>query len=321
MAGSRNSRSNEPVAAAVRAAIERSGAPSSIVVAYSGGLDSSVLLHVAVAVARARSITIRAVHVNHRISPNAFRWEAFCRTVCRNLGVPLAVKRVTVPATTGIGLEAAARIARYRAFEATNGDAILLAHHLDDQAETVLFNLCRGGGPTAAAGMRPRRGRFLRPLLHLERKVLEHYAKEHRLAWIEDESNADPALRRNYLRGEMLPRLERAIPAAGRNLAAAADRFSEACALLDDPARLDLGEESRGFPVSRGRFASLSEPRARNALRYLLEQAHVSIPSDDTLREAVRQLRAAAPDRHPLIHFGPYRLRCSRGVVSVDRTA
>lgn len=319
MAGSRNNRSNDPVALAVATATARHPGLS-VAIAYSGGLDSSVLLHCTAGMAGALGLAVKAIHVNHRLHPNADHWERFCRRQSQRLGVPLVARRVAVPSTTGQGLEAAARQARYGAFETVPADMVLLGHHRDDQAETVLFNLCRGGGPKGVSGMRMARGRYVRPFLELDRATLERYARAHGVEWIEDDSNADPALTRNYLRHELLPRLECAIPAASRNIAAAADRFREACVLLDDLARLDLAEHAAGFPVPRRRFRDLPELRARNALRYLLDQAGVPIPGDERLREAVRQLQSARPDRHPEILFGEWRVRCARGAVTLDRS-
>ncbi|MBL8492595.1 MAG: tRNA lysidine(34) synthetase TilS [Rhodocyclaceae bacterium] len=299
------------------ATLDASSVP--IVVAYSGGMDSTVLLHATKAFCAETRRKVAALHVNHGLSSNSFQWEAFCRRQCADWGVPLTVKRVRVLAQTGRGVEAAAREARYKVLGLARAATVLLAHHAGDQAETILFNLCRGSGMRGGAAMRPERDRYRRPFLALDKPCIESYANANGLQWIHDESNDDVSLTRNFLRQEILPRLERSIPGASRNLCAAAARFGEAAALLDELARIDLADPEGSFPISRSRFLALSESRARNALRYLLDRAGVGIPGEDRLREAVRQLISAAPDRHPMVHFGEWRLRCSKGVISLRR--
>jgi tRNA(Ile)-lysidine synthase len=177
-----------------------------IAVALSGGVDSVTLLHQL----RNRG-PVAAIHVHHGLSPNADAWAAFCRKLCKQWDVPLTVYRVKV-VRSGKGLEAAARKARYEAFAKADADCIALAHNLDDQAETVLMNLLRGAGRRGASGM-PKQSRFkgkmlLRPLLDTPREAIETYARRHRLAWVEDESNADESLTRNFVRRRLAPLLQ-----------------------------------------------------------------------------------------------------------------
>jgi tRNA(Ile)-lysidine synthase len=196
-----------------------------IAVALSGGIDSVVLLHVL-----KEHPGVSAVHVHHGLSPNADAWAAFCRRLCKQWGVPLKISKVKVR-RSGKGLEAAAREARYEAFRKLKADVIALAHHLDDQAETVLMNLLRGAGLRGAGGMRPLarfQGKVLaRPLLEMPRKELEGYARLHGLQWIEDETNADETLARNFLRRRVGPLVETRFPQWKRSLARAARLFSE----------------------------------------------------------------------------------------------
>jgi len=202
-----------------------------VVVGLSGGLDSVVLLHVMQGLAPQLGYILSAIHVNHGLSPNANDWQRFCRAFCLGLGVPF--KAVSVKVKKGnLGLEAAARAARRAAFDKVRVDAIALAHHLDDQAETVLFNLLRGTGLAGASGM-PATGRLgtkllLRPLLGVPRGAIRAYAAEHRLGWIEDESNADESLTRNFIRRRVGPLLETKFPRWRENLARAARHFAGA---------------------------------------------------------------------------------------------
>lgn len=202
-----------------------------LAVGLSGGIDSVVLLHVLSALAPQCGFRLSAVHVNHGLSPNAGDWQKFCKSLCLELDVPFKACRVRVTKRRH-GLEAAAREARRAALFSAPADVIVLAHHLDDQAETVLLNLLRGAGLAGASGM-PARGRLggkllLRPLLNVPRSAIRAYAAEHRLGWIEDESNADESLTRNFLRRRVGPLLEERFPRWRENLARAARHFSAA---------------------------------------------------------------------------------------------
>lgn len=283
-------------------------------VGLSGGIDSVVLLH---ALASLHQEGVSALHIHHGISPNADRWVNACKEFAQRLGIPFECVAVTVERASMDGFEAAARRARHAAFAAAQADWIVLAHHRDDQAETLLFNLLRGTGIAGAAAMRECNGRLLRPFLSVGRDDIERYAVAHHLDWIEDESNADTRHSRNFLRHRVLAPLTQRFPAAAKNLAGAAARFAEAQDLLDDLARADLGSVT-DFPVPVAVLQALDEPRARNALRYLLNARGVQIPSETRLREALRQMLSAGADRHPAQQLGPHRLTRRRGLIYID---
>lgn len=235
------------------------------------------------------------------------------------MGIRFGSQRVEVPRNTRDGLEGAARRVRHGVLAKADADWIMLAHHRNDQAETMLFNLLRGCGVAGAAGMQERNGRILRPLLSVGRDQIEHYARQHQLVWVDDESNADIRHSRNFLRRKIFPELEQRFPAAVKNLAGAAARFSEAQDLLDELARGDLGKDVEDFPLSVEVFAALGELRARNLLRYLLAKNGVQIPNEARLRESVRQLVVAGIDKHPSVTFGAYRLTRRKGRIYLER--
>ncbi len=311
----------EPIVAAVAAILLRQvGAGQAVVVGLSGGVDSVVLLHILKRLSARHHLLLSACHVHHGLSPNADAWQQHCAALCAGLALPLSVHQVVVSDSGGEGLEAAARRARYQAFSELNADWVALAHHRGDQAETLLFNLLRGTGLRGAAAMQvARRGalNLLRPLLDLPRSELVAYAEHHHLQWIEDESNTDTRFSRNHLRLETLPALQQRFPAGEANLAAAARRFGEALALLDDLAGLDLGDCAPEFPLSVSLLMPLSEPRGRNLLRFLLAAHGVGIPSEERLSEALRQLLGARVDRHPSIRFGHHTLYRERGQIKL----
>lgn len=288
----------------------------SVVVGFSGGLDSTVLLDVAGSLSQELGLAVSALHLNHGLSPNADRWAGWCQQVCRELAVPLTTQRVRVPLKTGEGVEAAARVVRRRALDEHSADWILLAHHADDQAETVLHNLLRGAGVRGAAAMPESRGRVLRPLLGVMRNDLRAYSRSRQLVWIEDESNADNRYTRNFLRNEILPRIASRFPRASQQLAASAGRFRDADLLLQDLAGLDLGDSPPEFPLPLKLFRDLSDSRARNLLRAMLTWHRVQAPAQRRLDEFLRQIQSAAIDRRPRLDLEGYSLWCAAGKLN-----
>jgi tRNA(Ile)-lysidine synthase len=309
MASSRNKSPNNPLALALADCLARwTSVGQSLVVGYSGGMDSTVLLHALKHMATDIHLHVSAMHVNHGLSPHAQSWAEHCAKTCAEWNIPLQSQRLELGRPSGEGVEALARKARLSALEAHPADWILMAHHADDQAETVLHNLLRGTGPRGAAGIPERRGRVLRPWLGMPRSTLLEYARSHGLSWIEDESNVDRRYTRNYLRHEAMPVLEQRFPRATEQMAAAAIRFGEAQELLDQLALIDLQGARPEFPIAVELLRALSQPRARNTLRTLLSLQQVQLPDDVRLREFVRQLQTAASDRHPSMETGNYRL-------------
>ena len=252
-------------------------------VGFSGGLDSTVLLHVLVTLSRQQNLpALSAIHVHHGLQAAADAWPAHCRRACEEMGVALQVLRVRVAA--GASLEDAARQARYAAFEQrlNHGEVLLTGQHQDDQAETVLFRLLRGAGVRGLAAMPRQRmlgkGTLVRPLLTVSRAELEHYARSHGLSWIEDPSNDDARHARNFLRNQVMPLLKGKWPGAGAVMARTAAHMDEAQMLLDELAEEDLRAAQAvtsfawlGLPVlAMAPLARLSAARQRNALRHWL---------------------------------------------------
>jgi len=264
--------------------------------AFSGGVDSVVLLHFLARLAPGFPFTLSALHVHHGLNPKADEWAEFCLAFCERLGIPCEVVRVKVPKKSAQGLEASARAARYAALCRPGADAVALAHHLDDQAETVLFQLLRGGEPRALAAMPEARVHegmlLLRPLLNLPKAELIAYARRHRLKWVEDDSNLDTALARNALRQDILPRLEKHFPDYRERLAGVSRRMAEVAALLEHIAGEDR-EAHPGNALDCAELKSLPETRARNLLAHFLRAQGASVPRPAALREILRQLLEA----------------------------
>jgi tRNA(Ile)-lysidine synthase len=271
-----------------------------VCVGLSGGLDSVVLLHLFRQM-QGLKIDLGAVHVHHGLSPNADAWTAFCEKLCAGLGVPLQVERVNVNRDAGLGLEAAAREARHAVYAAVDAEWIALAHHADDAAETLMLRMLRGAGIRGLAGMTPTRRidarrRIVRPLLRFRRAELEAYARERQLAWIEDESNQDRDFDRNFLRHEVLTRLDERFPGFPHTWLRAAEHAADAQHLLDQLAAIDLGDASEGMSLAALR--ALTPPRARNAVRWYLAAQGMQQPDSSMLEEAVRQIQCCGPEAH-----------------------
>ncbi|MFZ6045009.1 tRNA lysidine(34) synthetase TilS [Pseudomonas sp. CR3202] len=280
-------------------------------VAFSGGLDSTVLLHLLARLARHEALPpLSAIHVHHGLQAAADAWPKHCRRVCEPLGVPLEVVRVTVD--SGPSLERAARDARYAAFidRLGVGEVLLSAQHRDDQAETLLFRLLRGTGVRGLAGMpesRPLgRGSLVRPLLQVSRAELEAYARAEGLDWVDDPSNTDTALARNFLRHDIFPILRARWPRVAETLVRSAGHMSEADELLAELARIDLQDAQGGcdFPwltlpsLDLQALAALTPARQRNALRHWLSPLTPLPDSDHWAGWA--DLRDAAADARPV---------------------
>lgn len=275
-------------------------------VAYSGGLDSRVLLELCWRLARQSGWPpLAAIHVNHQLNPAADAWADHCRDTCERLGLPLTIVRADVQ-PSGEGIEAAARQARYRAFETLlAGDELLLqAHHADDQAETVLLRLLRGAAPSQLAAIPARRslarGELFRPLLKCTRDELAAYARSNALQWIEDASNADERFDRNYLRHSVTPRLARRWPRYRAALAQVASQAADMAGLLAELATVDLASCVSGEQLMVSACQALSPTRRDNLLRFWLDQRRLPAPSAPQLQQ-MRAMLDARPDAEPVV--------------------
>jgi tRNA(Ile)-lysidine synthase len=289
-------------------------------VALSGGVDSTALLHAVVKLSKEFSgNTVRAVHVNHHLHADADTWASACQSLCDGMGVPVICCDVTVATTGSDGTEAAARKVRYEALIGLLGDGeiLLTAHHRDDQVETLLLRLLRGAGPHGLASIESRRscgrGWLVRPLLDIGRGALETYAREQQLEWIEDPANIDTAFDRNFLRHRILPALRERWPGLGETLPRAVRLSAEASRMLDELAELDLSGTGNGAghddAVSIEVLEKLSSARQRNLVRYWLRRRGLTPPAEAKLRDGLRQLLTAGPDRMPMVKWGGVQMR------------
>jgi len=285
---------------------------STILVGLSGGRDSVALFDATLARAHDRALDIVAVHVHHALSSRADDWARFCAALCAARGVRLLERRVDVPRLPRTSLEATARRARYAALadaaSSINAYTLLLAHHQDDQAETVLLQLLRGAGPQGLAAMPLARvdeaGRtWLRPLLDVPRAAIDAYVRERGLTWIDDDSNSDTRFARNALRARVVPALASVTAGYPATVARAALHQAEAALLADDMALFDARGAFDGATLSRSALAGLPAYRARNLLRWFLRERGLPMPSAVRLAAMHSQLSNARVDaRVCLVH-------------------
>jgi len=315
----------ETLSAIVEAEVRAHVRPGArIAAALSGGVDSVVLLDVLARAVGPLGATLSALHVHHGLSPNADDWLEFCRELAAGYGISFHSERVNIVAHHHHGPEGAARAARHAAFARADCDWIALAHHQDDQAETVLLQLLRGAGVAGLAAMPAVRSAgtgpsYLRPLLGVTRADIEAYARARGLRWIEDESNEDVSLDRNRIRHHVLPRLRELRPDASARIARSAGVLAEAVGLLDSLAAIDEVACLRAGRVDIERLAALDPARARNLLRYHLGGLGAPRPEAAELTELWRQLTTARCDAQLRIDVGDLSVRRYDGLMFVER--
>lgn len=287
-----------------------------IAIAYSGGVDSAVLLALAIAFAREKKIPVFAFHIHHGLSPNADDWLEHCRAVCARTGSAFFAEKIKLDDPGGNGIEGAARSARYRAL----GDLcskyqlslMLTAHHQDDQAETLLLQLLRGSGVSGLSGMDSfnhapsllgtSKVLLARPLLRQQKQVLLDFAKKNAVDYVEDESNFDTRYTRNALRHLLMPVLAKISPGYADRLARSAQHMQAASQLLAELAKVDLDHCMVGRELQIRFMRELSNARVENLLRFWLSTLHVRMPSTARLSEIRNQLFDARADAKITIH-------------------
>jgi len=292
--------------------------PRRYLLAYSGGVDSHVLLQALALLRPQLSAPLVVVHVNHGIHAESVRWAEHCRLVCERLGLEFDMHAVNARPQPGESPEAAARLARYTVFTGLigPGDMLLTAHHQDDQAETLLLQLLRGAGPKGLAAMPELKafaaGHHARPLLGFSRESLTAYARQQGYSWIDDPSNDEVAYKRNFLRHEILPRLRGQWPAVARTLSRSAGHCAEASELLDELGDSDLDALQLEDSISLPGLLALSAPRQRNLLRRWCVRRQLALPTEAQLQQIQQQI-VAAPDHLPLISWPGAELRRYQG--------
>ncbi len=283
------------------------------VIAYSGGLDSRVLLQLC----HQCRLPVRAVYINHQLQAAAAAWAQHCAQTCQTLGIDFTQVMVQAHPAAGESPEDAARIARYSALHTALADdeCLLTAHHAGDQAETVLLQLLRGGGAAGLSAMPVMRvfGRswLLRPLLSYARSQLLAYARAHQLSWIDDPSNEDTRYDRNYLRQQVMPLLRARWPAVEQSLQQSASQQQDNLEILQALAEIDLASASSNgaHELVLSALQALTEPRLFNVLRCWIRLHTQTPPTRKLLYEIQQSVMAAQDDAAPVLRCGEYEIR------------
>lgn len=297
-------------------------AEGALCVAYSGGLDSTVLLHALARIAAGQpSYRVRAVHVDHQLHADSGRWREHCEQTARVLGIEVIQRVVDVRRDGENGLEASARDARYGALRALlePGEILLTAHHADDQLETMLLALVRGAGARGLRAMPAIQpfgaGWLARPLLEFARTELEAWAREVGLSWIDDPSNENTDFDRNFLRKRILPALRERWPAVALSATRSAAHLNEAVGVLDDIAATDTESASIGPCLSVAALRALDPARRRNVLRFWIRRSGARAPSTRKLAAIEHDMLAARADRIPCVDWEDVEVRRHRGLL------
>lgn len=297
-----------PAEGAFRDFLRSRSSQSHYVVAFSGGVDSMVLLHLAARFIKPAHLS--AVHVDHGLQAQSCEWSEHCRRICSRLGVRFRSRAVRIETRSGESTEALAREARYAALtQAMSPEAVLLtAHHQADQSETLLLQLFRGAGVTGCAGIARERvlaeGRLARPLLNVPKQTILDYADEHGLDWIEDPSNGDTSLRRNWIRHSLLPQLRGQWPGLDACLGRAARHQAEASQLLDELAALDAsGAVADDGCLDLSSLSGLGRARTRNLLRFWIRAQAIPLPGEVFIDRILDECVNAQDDAQPLIEW------------------
>jgi tRNA(Ile)-lysidine synthase len=297
-------------------------------IAYSGGVDSHVLLHCLAELKRKnpRWPELIAVHINHQLQDEANQWQQHCQQQCDQLGLPLLTRTVSVNKSPRQSLEEQAREARYQAFSQmlNENDVLMLGHHQDDQVETFFLRLLRGSGSTGMSAMPNSRplgaGQLLRPLLTMSRQQIVQTAREARLQWIEDPSNQSDGFDRNFLRLKVLPLLPERWPNYQQTVARCSRLSDDSRQLVRELAQLDaerLQLDLQASSWSIEALQSLSAIRAKNLLRFWLSQRGLAIPSEAQLQAVMEEVIAAREDADPLVRWGHVEARRFAGELIV----
>lgn len=301
--------------------LDRSFPRAKFLIAYSGGLDSSVLLHLCALGASIDKKRLLALHVNHGLQTQSPDWAEHCVTTCAGLAVSCEVLTLKPFIEPGQSIEEAARIARYRALAGMMrpGHVLLTAQHREDQAESVLLQLLRGSGLPGLSGMPESiefgAGILHRPLLPVSRKCIRSFADAKGLNWIEDPSNADRAHDRNFLRQEIIPQMLERWPAMHQNLARSAKHCAEAQQIIDRQVEswLRVVMDDAQDTVSIENLAQFDDGARRLILRHWIRTRGFRSPSTVKLREILREMLEAAPDRCPIVDWANAQIRRYRG--------
>ncbi len=295
-------------------------------IAFSGGLDSSVLLHIiAENSEKLSNKKITAVHVDHGLQEASSQWANLCSELAESYEINFKLVKLNLEKAPGESIELSARNARYNAFEQLLNkctDTMLFAHHADDQVETFLQQALRGAGVQGLSGIPESRklgeGKLFRPLLGISRKELETYAKQEQLKWIEDPTNQQSDFDRNLLRNEIIPLLEKRWPGAKKALLRSVNHCKEAGEQIDGSARIQLELICAENLISVEELKQLDFVQQKNILRLWIRNNGIILPNTDRFESGIESLLNAKADKNPVLDWGFGIIRRYQGMLYLD---
>ncbi|MCD8542323.1 MAG: tRNA lysidine(34) synthetase TilS [Gammaproteobacteria bacterium] len=296
-------------------------------IAYSGGLDSTVLLHRLVQLRREQHFSLKAIHIHHGLNTQADAWQMHCQNTCQEWQVQCITHKINLSQETG-NIEARARTLRYAHFSSLlkENDILCTAHHQDDQAETFLLQLVRGAGPKGLSAMPAKvdlgQGKLQRPILQIQRDELLDYAIQHGLSWVDDESNQETRFSRNFIRHKILPILKQRWPSVTETMARSSQHCAESEALLNEyGSQLTTSCVNQDGRLRVSRLKSLTVIQQKLVLRYWLTEQHCCLPSDAQLRNALHIFLKAADDKNPMMRWENIEMRRYRDELYIMHQA
>ena len=275
--------------------------PNKFCIAFSGGMDSTVLLHVMKNIIDEKS-QIRAIHINHNIVDNSKVWTRTCKSICKNFGIDIEIISLEVT-HNGYGLEAAARDERYEKLKEKlyKNEYLLTAHHEEDQMETVFLRMARGTGLDGLQGINEKysfgEGIIFRPMLEVSKTSVMDYAKEHQLKWVEDSSNQDTHFDRNFLRKKIIPQFRERWPSIASSVSRLSQLSAQNIKILNQIAEEDIGPIANMNELPLAKLLDKSFERANNMLRYIILANGMSIPSMKTLQDGLKEMLDPETDK------------------------
>ncbi len=307
---------------------------NAVVVALSGGVDSVVLLHLAVRALHAGDISsLRAIHIHHQLNEQADSWANFCQQLCKDYAIPCLIRKVNLENIAKNGIEKAARDSRYHVFEnhLKTNECLLMGHHQDDQAETALFRTLRGSDPYGLSSIPQQRnvgkGYLFRPFLSVTRQDIKEYAHACSLKWVEDSSNDQDVFDRNYLRHRVIPLLKARWPQISKTLAETASQCQSSQRLLEEIAidDLRLAGKKVSFPfmgevlaINCLKLSTLSDDRQQNLLKQWLRKHYQVTPGKTAVQQMLHAVKNAEADKLPCLKIHHLYLRCFQQWLFVD---
>ena len=275
--------------------------PNKFCIAFSGGMDSTVLLHVMKNIIDEKS-QIRAIHINHNIVDNSKVWTKTCKSICKNFGIDIEIISLEVT-HKGYGLEAAARDERYEKLKEKlyENEYLLTAHHEEDQMETVFLRMARGTGLDGLQGINEKysfgEGIIFRPMLEVSKTSVMDYAKEHQLKWVEDSSNQDTHFDRNFLRKKIIPQFRERWPSIASSVSMLSQLSAQNIKILNQIAEEDIGPIANMNELPLAKLLDKSFERANNMVRYIILANGMRIPSMKTLQDGLKEMLDPETDK------------------------